>query len=113
MSCATLNIGLNLMLIPHLGVVGAGVATLASYSVLAVLMASAGHRLLPVVLPWATLARSGLSAAVMYLAVFLILPGRHFLTVGIRVALGALIYAVLITLVDRDARDMVVKALKR
>lgn len=110
-SCAALNIGLNLLLIPHLGVVGAGAATLASYAALAVLMAAAGHSLLPVVLPWGTMARSGLSAAVMYLAVFMILPGRHFLTVGIRVVAGALVYAVLITLVDRDAREMVKTAL--
>lgn len=106
MSCAVLNIGLNFLFIPSLGVVGAAIATLAAYAVLAVAMTIVGRRILPVDLPWATLARSSVASAIMFAAVYFVYPGHRLLTVALRVALGVLVYAVAIVVVDGDARKI-------
>lgn len=111
MSCAALNIGLNFVFIPPLGVVGAAMATLVAYAAMAVAMATIGHRLLAVRLPWASLARSSAASAIMFAAVYFVYPGHRLLTVAIRTVLGALVYAVMIVVFDRDARELARKLL--
>ncbi len=106
MSCAVLNIGLNFLLIPPLGVVGAAIATLAAYAAMTVAMALFSHRLLPVHLPWASLARSGAASAIMFAVVYFVYPGHRLLTVAVRAMLGALVYAVVIVAIDGDARQL-------
>jgi O-antigen/teichoic acid export membrane protein len=111
--CAALNIGLNFALIPRLGIVGAAVATLASYAVTSLALGTAGRRLLRVLLPWRTILRAGTAAAVMYLAVRHILPGHRLLTVAARVLVGAPIYVMIMGLIDADARTMVKRTIDR
>jgi O-antigen/teichoic acid export membrane protein len=106
LSCALLNIGLNLVLVPRIGVVGAAIATLVAYAASSLTMAIAGRNLLPVHLPWASMARAGLASAVMYLAVIFVLPGHRLLTVGVRAAMGALIYALIMVMIDEDAKTL-------
>lgn len=113
MSCAALNIGLNLVLIPRIGIVGSAIATLVSYAATSVLLAVAGRRFLPVTLPWRTLARAGAVSLAMYLVVAGLYGGHGLLTVGVRALAGAAFYAALIWAVDPDARKMVGKALSR
>jgi O-antigen/teichoic acid export membrane protein len=113
LACAGLNIGLNFILIPRLGIIGAAVATLVSYAATSLAMAVVGHRLLAVRIPWGTLARAGAAAAVMYAAVVFLAPGRRFLTVGVRAAVGAVVYGGLMALIDADARAIVTRALAR
>ncbi len=113
MSSAALNIGLNIVLIPLLGVVGSAVATLASYAVVAMLMALVGRRILPVRLPWPSIGRSALASGVMFAAVFFVYPGHRMLTVGVRALLGVLVYAVTIVALDEHARSLVKKLLAR
>lgn len=105
--CAALNIGLNLILVPRIGIIGAAMATLVSYSAAALALTIAGRRLLPVTLPWATFLRAGLSALIMYISIRYVLPGHRLLTVGVRILLGAPIYIVLMTFIDTDARKLV------
>ena len=57
--CALLNVGLNLVLIPVMGIMGSAVATLASYSGSCWRWDSPGRRLLRVPLPWWTFLRVG------------------------------------------------------
>jgi O-antigen/teichoic acid export membrane protein len=113
LSCAALNLALNLILIPRIGILGAAIATLVCYAATALAMAIAGRHLLPVALPWATLARAGLASLAMYGSVIYVCPGRHLLTVGVRAALGGLVYGAVMALIDPDARALGVKALGR
>ncbi|MFZ5891863.1 MAG: flippase [Myxococcota bacterium] len=104
---AVANIAFNLVLVPRLGVLGAAIATLGSYALLCVGFAWRGKPLLDVKVPWATIVRASLVGVVMYAALHYVLPGRRFITVGVRAALGGAIYVGLITLLDRDARKLV------
>lgn len=113
MSSAALNVGLNFLLIPWLGVVGSAVATLVSYAVLAVVMALVGHRLLPVHMPWASMGRSAVASLAMFAAVYFLYPGHRLLTVALRAALGVLVYVAAIVAIDEDARELARKALAR
>jgi O-antigen/teichoic acid export membrane protein len=106
MSCAALNIGLNFLLVPRVGIMGAAIATLVSYVASSLQFAHGGRTALSVAVPWSALVRAGAASAVMYLAVAHVLPGHHFLTVGVRAVMGAGIYAVLLMLIDEDARKI-------
>lgn len=110
---AILNVVLNLLLIRHLGLLGAAVATLASYSFLCLAFAWRGQPLLDVRFPWPTALRAVLAAVVMFAASYYLLPGQRFLTVGVRVAVGVPVYLGVILSLDADARRMVDPAWRR
>src|SRR5512132_4332936 len=67
------NIGLNLALLPSMGIVGAGVSLVASYAVVLVLMYIFTQRLFPVPYEWARLAQA------VGLAALLVAAGEVFL----------------------------------
>src|SRR5262245_64691499 len=68
------NIGLNLALLPSLGIVGAGISLVASYAVVLVLMFIFTQRLFPVPYEWARLGQAAGLAAVLVLAGELLMP---------------------------------------
>jgi O-antigen/teichoic acid export membrane protein len=68
------NIGLNLLLLPSMGIAGAGVSLVASYAVVLVLMYVFTQRLFPVPYEWARLAQAFGLAAVLVAAGELLLP---------------------------------------
>jgi O-antigen/teichoic acid export membrane protein len=68
------NIGLNLILVPELGIVGAGVSLVASYAVVLVLMYVFTQRLFPVPYEWGRLAQIAAVAIVLVAAGELLLP---------------------------------------
>lgn len=68
------NVALNLVLVPAFGIVGAGVALVASYLVVLALMYGFTQRLFPVPYEWARLARVVLSAIAVVAAGELLLP---------------------------------------
>jgi O-antigen/teichoic acid export membrane protein len=113
LSSAILNIVLNLILVPRIGIKGSAIATLVCYSVAALALGWAGRKLLPVALPLATLAAAGVASLAMYFAVVHLYPGHRLLTVGVRVAAGGPIYVVMMAVISAEARDMVRKALRR
>jgi O-antigen/teichoic acid export membrane protein len=110
---ALLNILLNVILVPRLGIVGAAVATLVSYGMSATTMLFAGRRVLAVKLPWLTLVRASMAAGVMYVALDYVLPGRHLLSVAARIAIGGPIYVAAVALTDPDARALLRKGLDK
>jgi O-antigen/teichoic acid export membrane protein len=110
---ALLNLGLNYLLIPRIGIVGSAIATLIAYTVNSGALAIAGRHLLRIHMPFATLLRAGGAAAVMYFAVMPILPGHRLITVAARSIVGAIVYGVLIAAIDPDARALARKALNR
>jgi O-antigen/teichoic acid export membrane protein len=74
LSALAANIALNLILVPPLGIVGAGLALVASYAVVLALMYGFTQRLFPVPYEWGRLARAVLTAAAVVLAGELLLP---------------------------------------
>jgi O-antigen/teichoic acid export membrane protein len=68
------NVVLNLLLVPPLGIVGAGLALVASYVVVLALMYVFTQRLFPVPYQWGRLARVVLTAAVLVGAGELLMP---------------------------------------
>ena len=113
LGCAALNIGLNIVLIPRMGILGAAVATLVSYVALSTSMAIAGSRLLRLGMPWASLATAALGSALMYLAVLPVHAGGRILNLLARVSLGALVYAALLLALDGEVRQAVRAGLRQ
>lgn len=70
------NIGLNLLLLPVMGIVGAGVALVASYLVVVILMYVFTQRLFPVPYEWLRLAKVVFAAAVLVTVWELFVPDR-------------------------------------
>jgi O-antigen/teichoic acid export membrane protein len=68
------NVALNLLLVPPFGIVGAGLALVASYLVVLALMYGFTQRLFPVPYEWARLARVVLAATALVVAGELLLP---------------------------------------
>jgi O-antigen/teichoic acid export membrane protein len=68
------NVGLNLALVPSLGIVGAGIALVASYLVVLALMYGFTQRLFPVPYEWGRLARVVLASATLVAVGELLLP---------------------------------------
>ncbi len=110
---ALLNLVLNIVLIPRMGILAAAVATLISYSVTALGFGLVGRRLLPVAIPWTTMLRTAFGSVSMFLAVRFIYSGHRLATVGVRAVMGVAIYLVIMVLIDRDARAIMKKGMDR
>ena len=72
------NVALNLLLVPALGIAGAGLALVASYLVVLALMYGFTQRLFPVPYEWGRLARVVLVSAALVAAGELLLPTEGF-----------------------------------
>jgi O-antigen/teichoic acid export membrane protein len=84
------NVALNLALVPSLGIIGAGIALVASYLVVLALMYAFTQRLFPVPYEWGRLARVvGVSASLVCLGE-LLLPTDGFTGLALRTALWLL-----------------------
>ena len=110
---AGLNLVLNVVLVPRIGILGAAIATLISYALNALALAVAGRHLLRVQIPWGTILRAGSAAVLMWLALRNFYSGHHFATIGVRMGAGAALYGLLIILLDRDARSIARNAASR
>lgn len=113
--CAVLNVALNYILLPRMGILGAALATLVSYTVLASSSLLMGRRWLRVRLPGLYMVKYGALSAVMYLAVTQIVLSSQLGTLVVRVICGALLYGILVYLCDEEARrtaDVVRKSLR-
>src|SRR5262249_36545898 len=81
------NIGLNLALVPSLGIVGAGIALVLSYLVVVALMYAFTQRLFPVAYEWLRLARIVTVATALVLFGELLLPTEGAAGLAARVVL--------------------------
>jgi O-antigen/teichoic acid export membrane protein len=89
-SALAANVALNLILVPSLGIVGAGLALVASYIVVLVLMYGFTQRLFPVPYEWARLLRVVGVSTTLVLAGELLLPTAGFAGLLLRAALWLL-----------------------
>ena len=107
-TAAVINIILNCIFIPLLGINGAALATLISYSVNAVLIAHFLKRYITVKIEKKPIFHIVFSAAVMGLFVFiykLFIPLDNVILTLIPVAVGAVLYFFLLFKIDRGIRD--------
>jgi O-antigen/teichoic acid export membrane protein len=101
---AAANLGLNLVLIPRFGIVGAAWATLASFVLCAAVSWLAGRRVLKLPIPWRTVARTSLASGLMA-AVVLTLPVTGGVgELALKSAVGALVYGLAMFLLDPELR---------
>ena len=104
---AALNIVLNLLLLPRLGLMGAALANLFSFAFLLLACAIAGRDTLPVPVPIGQLLKTSVFGVAMYLAVTQIHTGSNFVTLTIRVAFGCTLFGTLALCFDREVRSWI------
>lgn len=97
---AVTNVALNLVLIPRFGLDGALWATPASFALGLFASALMGRRTLTLPIPWLTLAQAVGASAVMALAVTRIPALGGLVELGLKAAVGALVYGLIIAAVD-------------
>ncbi len=95
-SALVVNLVLNLILVPPLGIVGAGLALVASYLVVVALMYGLTQRLFPVPYEWSRLARVVLTTAAIVLLGELLLPTAGAIGLLSRIVLWATYPALLL-----------------
>jgi O-antigen/teichoic acid export membrane protein len=113
MAAAAFNVGLNLVLIPRIGILGAALATLISYAALLVASTAFSRRHLVVALPWEAVVKASLLSLGMYIVVTRIDAGGRLATLCARVGAGGLLYGAGLLLVDGPTRVQVRKVMER
>ena len=114
-TAAVVNIILNCILIPILGINGAAISTLISYSLNAVLIAYFLRRYISIRIEKRPIFHIIISAAVMGIFVFiytLFVPLDNVILTLIPVAVGAVIYFFLLIKIDRGIRDEIAGMVK-
>jgi O-antigen/teichoic acid export membrane protein len=112
-AAAALNIGVNLVLIPRMGVRGAALATLVSCAGLTVALALSSNRRLRVRFPWRTLLAASAAAVAMAYAVGAVRLGGPVVALALKIALGAALYGAFVLAYDASSRDAVRSVLAR
>lgn len=102
---AILNILLNVIFIPYIGILAAAIATLICYAVLAALAWHLGARHFKLRFPIGDLCKFGALAIVMYWVVTQIHASHVFLELVLRIAAGVVVYGALVLALDKEARD--------
>ncbi len=95
-----LNIGLNLLLIPRFGILGAAWATVAACGLGLALSIVLGRRLLALPVIWGEAARLGLATAAMLAALWPLRELAGILALVLQIGLGVLAYASALWLLD-------------
>ena len=94
------NIGLNLILIPQFELLGAVIATLASYALGLAVLAARGHRLIALPMPLADLVKTGLAAASMAPVIWLMPTLGSWPELFLKIAAGGTIYGIMAFALD-------------
>ncbi|MDP3853924.1 lipopolysaccharide biosynthesis protein [Phenylobacterium sp.] len=97
---ALANLGLNLLLIPRLGIEGALWSTVISYALGVVVAIAMARKVMPLPLPWRVIGEALAAAAVMALAVSAIPELGGFPELALKAAAGGATYGVIIFLLD-------------
>lgn len=94
------NLALCLVLIPRFGLAGAAWATAGGFALGLVVSAALGRSVVALPIPWTTLGRCGLAAAVMTVAVLRVPPLGGATELLVKAGLGAAVYAAVVLLID-------------
>lgn len=113
---AVVNVALNLVLIPRLGVLGAAMATAISYAFGIVASWCLGQRSIALPVPWVALAKCGAATAVMSAAVWVVPAVGGALELAAKAAVGAVVYGACAWMLNaasvRDQGSRVLKTLQ-
>jgi O-antigen/teichoic acid export membrane protein len=104
------NVGLNLLLVPAMGVMGAAVATTTSFAIGLVASIAMGRSIVAMPIPWDTLARCGVACAVMAVVVQALPVHGGLIELGSKAGVGAAVYAVIALVLNAaGVRDLAVR----
>ncbi len=95
-AAAALNIGLNIVLVPSIGIMGAALTTLLAYTLGFIFVSYLSYKALPFTFPWKFILKSLLASAVMSGLVWF-LNDRNF-SVTLTVIFGVVLYAAVLLL---------------
>ena len=109
---AALNVGLNIFLIPRIGVKGAAIATLISYAVFLALIIRASSKVLPLRVDFLSCLRYLVAAGVTVLLASQIKISSNFISLVVRGLASVATYAIVLFLLDRNFRDLVKGAME-
>jgi len=108
-----LNIGLNIILIPMFGIIGAAQATLISYIFYTIVITYYAFKEFRFPIDYAHIMLYLFAAATMYLVMKSIDNGTPFVNLLTRIPAGAIFYAILIMALDRDIRNAAFRMIAR
>ena len=107
-----LNVVMNIFLIPRYGLKGAAIATLVAYSMLCIAVYVRGRRYIKIEVPWGDILRCCALGSMMIIGISRIL-GTGPLRLGLKIVVGAMIYAFGLAIVDREVRGLALDAIRR
>lgn len=115
---AVLNIGLNIWLLPIIGLMGAVYATLACYALAIILLAVLGRRHIALPVPLGDLFKVFIGCAAMAGAVYLVPDMPAFFELMVKAGIGALVYGLCVVALNaagarKMASNLTKKALAR
>lgn len=97
---AAANIGLNLLLLPRMGLVGAAWAAVLSYGLGALASWAIGRRVQPMPIPWGVLARAVLGTAAMVVVTAAVPASGGAAELFAKALIGALVYGLAVLALD-------------
>jgi O-antigen/teichoic acid export membrane protein len=103
-----LNILMNLVLIPKIGLYGAALSTLVCYMLLAIAGAIRSSKHFLIGIPYFPITLYGLATLLMYGALNFVSTYSYMTALYTRICFGALLYAIIIVLFDRKCRVSIV-----
>jgi O-antigen/teichoic acid export membrane protein len=107
---AGLNVVLNLILVPRFGLMGAAWATAASFGLGMVATLLMGRRVMPLPIPWESLARCGVATGLMALAVSRLPAIGGFGELILDAGVGVLVYAAAVLILNAaGVRDVALR----
>jgi O-antigen/teichoic acid export membrane protein len=89
---ALANVGLNILLLPMMGLMGAVYSTVACYALALVLLGVVGRKLAPLAWPWADFAKVAGACAAMAIVVQMLPSPGGFAELILKAAAGAAAY---------------------
>jgi O-antigen/teichoic acid export membrane protein len=101
---AAVNVGVNVVLLPRMGLIAAPLATLVSNTFCVLLLGRASFRFLPLRIPLRALAGYAVAGAAAWAASSQIEMGEMFLNFAVRGTVAVLVYAGVLFLVDSRVR---------
>jgi O-antigen/teichoic acid export membrane protein len=103
-AAAALNLGLNILLVPRMGISGSAISSLIAYALVLGIVSYHSYRHVRFPLDWRFLVKSLVASGLMALVVWLIGPETRPLTVG-TVVLGVVVYAIGLLLLRAIRKD--------
>lgn len=94
---AALNLGLNILVVPHLGIIGAAITTLIAYSLAFGIVGYYAFREISFDANWRFIVKSLVASAVMSVVVWVMAPQGNVLTV-LAIVVGVVVYGVVLVM---------------